>query len=273
MRTARTSSETRRSALLRVLFAVIALVLATSAPRLAHAVGTVTLVSKEPEEANEKWKLNFTINYGSTPDIAYIPMIFSFTPTVLYERSLTDQSGEKPVITRKPLQGQQAINLSMDVGFSDPSGKKFGTTKFDFLIRRDKGFEAGEYDLKITRAEDGAQVGQVIKLKLKGDNPIIDRRAMVFSGEKKKKNDEKKEGDAAAASEKNDEGAEAAGDAKTAGSETPSETPSEAPPAEPPKQGGCGCRVAGEPSAPGAALASLLVGTLLTLRRRASRRA
>lgn len=268
MRTARTSSEPRRSALLRVLFAVIALVLATGAPRLAHAVGTVNLQTKEPEEANEKWKLNFTINYGSTPDIAYIPMIFSFTPTMLYERTLTDQSGDKPVIVRKPLQGQQAINLSMDVGFSDASGKKFSTTKFDFLIRRDKGFEAGEYDLKITRAEDGAQVGQIIKLKLKGDNPIVDRRAMVFSGEKKKKTDEKKEGDTAAASEeKKDESAEAApSDAPAAGSDTPTE----APPAEPPKQGGCGCRVAGEPSsAPGAAgLASLLLGAIVALRRR-----
>ncbi|UQA59479.1 MYXO-CTERM sorting domain-containing protein [Polyangium aurulentum] len=271
MRTARTSSEPRRSALLRVLFAVIALVLATSAPRLAHAVGTVTLVTKEPEESNERWKLNFTINYGSTPDIAYIPMVFSFTPTMLYERTLTDQSPEKPVIVRKPLQGQVPINLSMDVGFSDATGKKFSTTKFDFPIRRDKGFEAGEYDLKITRAEDGAQVGQTMKIKLKGDNPIVDRRAMVFSGEKKKTDEEKKEGDGAAASEeKKDEGAEAAGDANASGSETPTE----APPAEPPKQGGCGCRVAGEPSAPGAAaLASLLFGALVTLRRRASRRA
>jgi MYXO-CTERM domain-containing protein len=253
-----------------VLFAVIALVLATGAPRLAHAVGTVTLVTKEPEEANEKWKLNFTINYGSTPDIAYIPMVFSFTPTMLYERSLTDQSPEKPVIIRKPLQGQVPINLSMDVGFSDASGKKFSTTKFDFVIRRDKGFEAGEYDLKITRAEDGAQVGQVIKIKLKGDNPIVDRRAMVFSGgEKKKKTDDdkKKEGDDAAGSEekKTDDGA-AASDATATGEGTPTE----APPAEAPKQGGCGCRVAGEPSssAPGAALASLLLGAILAVRRR-----
>jgi MYXO-CTERM domain-containing protein len=269
MRTARTSSELRRSALLRVLFAVIALVLATGAPRLAHAVGTVTLVTKEPEETNEKWKLNFTINYGSTPDIAYIPMIFSFTPTMLYERSLTDQSPEKPVIIRKPLQGQVPINLSMDVGFSDAAGKKFSTTKFDFLIRRDKGFEAGEYDLKITRAEDGAQVGQVIKLKLKGDNPIVDRRAMVFSGEKKKKkDDDKKEGADAAASEekKTDDGAAASSDSPASGEGTPTE----APPAEAPKQGGCGCRVAGEPSssAPGTAALSLLLGAILALRRR-----
>jgi hypothetical protein len=126
MDSARTSISVpapRRAALLRALFAALALAFALFSPGNAHAAGTVTLQTREPEEVNGKWKLNFSINYGSKPDIAYIPMIFSFTQTVLYERSLTDQSGEKPVLTRKPLQGQQAINESMDVGFSDASGK------------------------------------------------------------------------------------------------------------------------------------------------------
>src|SRR6185369_15576207 len=111
---------------------------------------------------------------------------------VLYERSLTDKSPEKPVLTRMPLQNQQPINESMDVGFSDASGKIFKVTKFDFVIRREHGFEAGEYDLKIKRTDDGVQMGQTIRIILKGDNPVVDRRAIVFAGDGKKKPDEKK---------------------------------------------------------------------------------
>src|SRR5689334_11465910 len=136
----------RRTALAQALFAAFALAFVLFSPTDVHAAGTVTLATREPEEVNGKWKLNFTINYGKAPDISYVPMIFSFTLTTLYERSLTDQSGEKPVLTRKPLQGQVPMNESMDVGFSDAGGKTFSRTKFDFVTRRDKGFEAGEYD-------------------------------------------------------------------------------------------------------------------------------
>jgi MYXO-CTERM domain-containing protein len=262
MRTARAKSPITRASFLLSLVAVLALALGLIAPRAAYAFGTVTVATKEPEEVNGRWKLVFTINYGSAPATPHVPMIFSFTPTVLYERSLTDQSGEKPVLTRIPLQNQQAINESQDVGFADASGKTFTTTKFDFPIRRDRGFEAGEYDLKISRADDGAQVGQVIKLKLKGDNPIVDRRAIVFAG--KKKDDKKDE----KADEKADEKkAEGEGEAKA---ETPpaDEKPTEAPPPVEPKQGGCGCRLGPEPRLPGAGLALVALGALLALRRR-----
>ena len=252
--------------LVRAFFAAIAVAFVLFVPSHAFAVGTVTLASKEPEESDGKWKLVFTINYGSKPHIAYIPMIFSFTPTMLYERSLTDQSPEKPVITRLPLQNQISMNESMDVGFSNAKGEVFTTTKFDFVIKRAKGFEAGEYDLKITRADDGAVMGQVIKLKLKGENPIVDRRAIVFAGERKKKPEEK-------TGEKTDEKPAGGGETSssdTSGGDASSETPTEAPPATPPKQGGCGCRVA-DASSGSSALALLLLGAVLGLRRRACR--
>jgi len=277
MDSALSKPQPRRAALLRAFFAALALAFVVFSPSAAHAVGTVTLVTREPEEVNGKWKLNFTINYGAKPDIAYIPMIFSFTPTMLYERSLTDQSPEKPVITRKPLQGQQSMNESMDVGFSDASGKTFNITKFDFVIRRDKGFEAGEYDLKITRASDGAQMGQTIKLILKGDNPIVDRRAIVFAGgDKKKKPDEKKE--AAPDEKKEGDGAgeaSASGDSSGGDTSASGETPTEGPPAEAPKQGGCGCRVAGENDGASTSLAALALGAFAMgiARRRRARRA
>lgn len=270
-----TRFEHRRAALVRILFATLALGLALFSSTNAHAAGSVSMQTTSPEEVNGRWKLVFTIKYGGKPDVAYVPMIFSFTPTVLYERSLTDQSPEKPVITRMPLKGQPSINESMDVSFSNPSGGVYDTTKFDIPLRRDKGYEAGEYDLKITRAGDGVQVGQTIKLTLKGDNPIVDRRAIVFSGEKKKKPEEKK--DEGSAEKKEGEGtSEASGSSESAGSSEASaeSTPTEAPPATPPKQGGCGCRVAGaEEKVPGLAALSLLFGVAVLARRRRTFRA
>ncbi len=258
------SPAPRRAVLLRALLAALALAFVLFAPSHAYAVGTVTLATKEPEESNGRWKLNFTINYGTKPHIAYIPMIFSFTPTALYERSLTDQSPEKPVIIRLALQNQPSMNESMDVGFSNSAGEVYNVTKFDFVIRRDKGFESGEYDLKITRADDGAVMGQVIKLKLKGENPIVDRRAMVFSGEKKKKKEEKP---ADAADEKKEgEGSEASGSSET--SSASGETPTETPPPVEPKKGGCGCRVVDAPEGSSSAIAALLLGAAVMLRRR-----
>jgi hypothetical protein len=182
-------------------------------------------------------------------------MIFSFTPTMLYERALTDQSGDKPVLNRIPLANQQGIHESMDVGFMDAgTGKIYPETKFDFVIRRDRGFEAGEYTLVI-KTSDGVTMGQPQRLRLQGDNPIVDRRAIVFSGEKKKTEKKEESGDA----KEEGEGEEK----EEAKSEEPelekvgdpsgesSETPTEAPPEVAPKQGGCGCRLAGSDSEQG----------------------
>jgi MYXO-CTERM domain-containing protein len=255
------------------LFAVFALL----APRPALAAGTVSVANLSPQENDGRWKLQMTINYGSLPHLNHIPMLFIFTPTVLYERTLTDQSPERPIINKIPLQNQQAINESMDVGFADASGKTFAITKFDFVIRRDRGFEAGEYKLEIKRAGDMTRVGNVMTLKLLGDNPVVDRRAIVFAGEKKK--EKKAEGtDAAKTSgdaEKKDESApaEATGDAPAedpAASGDGSESGAEPPPVEP-KQGGCGCRVGPERASPLGILALALGAGLLgvRLRRRA----
>lgn len=257
------SSASRRAVFFRAFFTALALAFVLIVPSHAFAAGSVTLATTQPQESDGKWKLNFTIKYGGKPHIAYIPMIFTFTPTMLYERSLTDQSPEKPVITRLPLQNQVPMNESMDVGFSNSDGKIYDTTKFDFVLKRSKGFEAGEYDLKITRADDNVQMGQTIKLKLLGDNEIVDRRAMVFSGEKKKKPEEKKE---EGADEKKEGDAAASGDS-SGDSSASGDTPTEAPPAVEPKKGGCGCRIEDASMGSSSALATLLFGALVALRR------
>ena len=232
--------------------------------RDANATGSVSLSTREPVEADGKWKLVMTIDFGSIPLLPHIPMLVVFTPTVHYDLSLTDKSPEKPVLIKQPLQNQQPINEGLDVGFSDASGKIFKITKFDFVIRRDHGFEAGEYDLKIKREDDGVQLGQTLKLTLKGDNPVIDRRAITFAGEKKSKKDDAKKDDA----KKDDAPKE---------NETPLENaepkPDDIAPAPPPvdpKQGGCGCVVAGD-AASGGAMALAALGAIVTLRRRTRR--
>jgi MYXO-CTERM domain-containing protein len=256
----------------RLLALLLSLVGFFLAPRLAHATGSVTLSTREPQEVDGKWKLVMTIDYGSVPHLPHIPMLVVFTPTVHWDLSLTDKSPEKPVLLKIPLQNQQPINEGLDVGFADASGKVFKITKFDFVIRRDHGFEAGEYDLKIKREDDGVQIGQTLKLVLKGDNVVVDRRAMTFAGDKKSKKEDKKDD----------------GDKKEADKDAPkeNETPLEnaepnpadapAPPPVAPKQGGCGCVVAGDTTAPGgaAALAALAIGAVvMRSRNRRTRRA
>ena len=243
------------------------------APRLAHATGSVTLATREPQEVDGKWKLVMTIDYGSIPNLPHIPVLVVFTPTVHWDLSLTDKSPEKPVLLKIPLQNQQPINEGLDVGFADASGKVFKITKLDFVIRRDHGFEAGEYDFKIKREDDGVQLGQTLKLTLKGDNVVVDRRAITFAGDKPKhKKDDKKDD----------------GDKKEADKDAPkeNETPLEnaepnpadapAPPPVAPKQGGCGCGVVGDSTAPGGAatLAALAIGAVVVRsRNRRTRRA
>jgi MYXO-CTERM domain-containing protein len=234
-------------------------------PRDANATGSVSLSTREPVEVNGKWKLVMTIDYGSVPHLPHIPMLVVFTPTVHYDLSLTDKSPDKPVLIKQPLQNQQPINEGLDVGFADASGKIFKITKFDFVIRRDHGFEAGEYDLKIKREDDGVQLGQTMKLVLKGDNPVIDRRAITFAGEKKSKKDEAKKDDAKADAPKQNE-------TPLENAEPRPDEMAPAPPPVEPKQGGCGCVVAGDAANGGAtALAALALGALVTRWRRTRR--
>lgn len=237
-------------------------------PRPALAGVSVRLATREPVEADGRWRLAFTIDYGTPPQIPHVPMIFSFEPMVLYERALTDKSPEKPIINRMPLSNQQTLNESMDVGFSDASGKVFKITKFNFVIRRDRGFEAGEYNLKIKREDDGVQMGQTLRIILKGDNPIVDRRAMVFAGEKKSKKVDADKTDDKSDDKKDDAPAKEApkaedGEEKKSGDDVPK---------VPPKQGGCGCRMAGEEAPAGATLAGVALAVAVAARRRRARR-
>jgi len=255
---------------------LVALVLLTSG-RAHAAYGSFKLTKNDIQEAaGGSWRIFVTIELPKAPLTAHQPMKFIFTKTMAYERSLVDGQKE-PVVNRQALQNQTPTVESLDVDFADPSGKIFKATRFDFVLTRVRGYEAGEYKVEL-RTADGTNVGGSANLVLKGDNPVVDRRAMAFSASEKK-GIKKVEGyDAGANQAKNDEPVPAANNG-------PAEvTPTGTATGFVPKEGlqeteeekiktrprGCGCEVPGG-AGPGTALlflAPVLGIGLVALRRR-----
>jgi uncharacterized protein (TIGR03382 family) len=211
-----------------------------------------TTLDEDPDA--RAWKLKLTIDHGSTPDRDVVPMVFSFKQTATYERSLTDESPDKPVQRTVPMTNQVATNSEQEVAFSDPgTGKRFNATKFPITLRRKEDFEAGEYELTV-KVVGGQTIGSV-RLQLKGDNKPIDRRSLSFSpsaagGAKKKAEPEAKAAEAApkggAAEDQGPDLSNIPDASKSSGTSRSSEPA--APPPVPPKQGGCGCHLVGEVS-------------------------
>jgi len=253
-----------RFVVLSVAFAVAALFSIVFTPGSALAAGSVVLENGGVlEEEDGRWKLKMKIDYGAQPEIQFIPLNFIFEQVVLYERTLTDESPQKPVLNKKQLVNQPTQTEGMEVGFSDGTGKMFKVTKFNFLIRRDRGFEAGEYMLTLKKADGGQQIGQKVRVTLKGDNKVVDRRAISFVGEKPNADKPKAKPVDATAGDSGEPKSDPPPDGASSG---------DPPPAVEPKAGGCGCRVGGER---GSAGLGLLVGSLaiafLARRRRPSR--
>lgn len=240
----------------------------------ALAAGRVEWKSKAVKERDDKsWRLEVSIFMPRAPDVAHVPMKFEFQPVAYYARDMTD--GDKLVEHTVPLTDRQSLIESVDVGFMDSgSGKIESRTRFSFKVTRAHGYEAGEYKVTIKDTRNGQTVGTPTTLKFQGENEIVDRRAMVFTGKDKKK-EEKKEGEGdKKAEESGDKPAEEAKAEETPAAETPPEGEGEGAAAEGPppieeKPGGCGCRVTGGGSHASLASALLLLGFAgLSLRRR-----
>jgi MYXO-CTERM domain-containing protein len=147
--------------------------------RDASALGTFKLKSSEAQEVSGAWHVYVTIELPKPPLTAHQTMKFNFTKTMAYERALIDGHNE-PVLNRQALQNQTPSIESLDVDFADPSGKIFKGTRFDFGLTRNRGYEAGEYKVEV-KTTDGTTVGSTATLILKGDNPVVDRRAIAFN--------------------------------------------------------------------------------------------
>lgn len=257
--TSATVRPVMRSTAVRFLFALACLALVTTFALDAKAVGTFKLKSTEAQEVSGAWHIYVTLELPKAPLTAHQSMKFLFTKTMAYERALIDGHNE-PVLNRQALQNQTPSVESLDVDFADPSGKIFKGTRFDFGLTRTRGYEAGEYKVEV-RTSDGTTIGTAQNLILKGDNPVVDRRAIAFNA--KEPGVKKVEGyDAGAKVAQNDEPAAAAnnmGEVTPTGTATPfipKEGYDKVPEEEiKTKPGGCGCMV---PDAAGA-------GTLLWL--------
>ena len=161
------------------LLALACLALVTMFARDAHAVGSFKLKSTEASEVSGAWHIYVTLELPKPPLTAHQSMKFLFTKTMAYERALIDGHSE-PVLAKQSLQNQTPSVESLDVDFADPSGKIFKGTRFDFGLTRTRGYEAGEYKVEV-KTSDGTNVGNAATLILKGDNPVVDRRAIAFN--------------------------------------------------------------------------------------------
>jgi hypothetical protein len=253
----------------------------------ARAGGRFTFKSTEMQEVSGAWHIYVTIELSKPPPIPHQTMRFLFTKTAVYERSLIDNH-EGPVTNVTVLQNQTPSIESLDVDFSNASGKIFATTRFDFGITRDRGYEAGEYSVQV-RTSDGIDVGGKANIRLKGDNPVVDRRAMNFNAKDNKI--KKIEGvDAGAKVAQNDTGENGShdnygnGEVAATGSAQPfipqdayNKTPEENMQVKP--KSGCGCSVIGGSGSTETALlglpfaAAIALGALRRRSRRSSKSA
>jgi len=215
------------------------------------------------EEIGKAWKLNLEIHLDRAPDVPHMPVRFEFTPMSYLERALVD--GRKdPVIRQVPLVNQQPIVESVDVGFLDPgTGKAAKRTRFTFEITRDRGFEAGTYEVQVTDTRNNRDLGGKATLTLDGENDVIDRRSMVFDDKPKEKKD-------SAPKEAKPEEKELTPDDDAFWAGGPRQAEEKTAPLPPPahlqEKPGCGCRVGGASDAT-PAWALLGLGVCLLARR------
>jgi len=254
---------------------------------LAMAYGRIDWGSNKtlkPRSDGKSWNVDIKIYLPSPPDVPSLPMKFVFDQKVYYERAMVD--GDKIITRDVPIEGKQPIVEGVDVGFLDPaSGKIQKRTRFTFKLHRDHGLECGQYRVTVKDARNNRPIGQPTTIILGGENEVIDRRSIVFSGEKKpkKKTDEKTD---KKTDEKTDQASDDSQTEAEASPETGSKSEESSSLEEPPedqasdspegeikkKPGGCGCRVTESHDGSGSALALLLLtGACLYRRRRVSR--
>ena len=186
--------ETHRRTLAQTLLFVLSglFIICSPTDALASRVVWKSTTIKERTK-NESWYLEMEIHLNSPPAVGTKAMKFEFTQTAEFERSLED-GHEEPVERTIPLTNQQSIIESQLVGFMDPgTGQIQSRTRFSFKVTRAHGYRAGKWTVKIKDADTGALIGSPTTLTLLGENPVVDRRSMVFQPSGRKTKEEKAE--------------------------------------------------------------------------------
>lgn len=245
------SKSWRRQGL--ALVSALSLLLITA---VALAAGRIEWGSKtlKPRSDNNSWNVDIAIFMAAPPNVPSVPMKFVFQQLVKYERSILD--GDKHVEQKIPIQDAQPIIESVDVGFLDPlSGSIQKRTKFSFKLHRDHGFDCGEWKVTVRDTRNDQVVGQPTTLIFGGQNEEVDRRSIVFSGEKKKEKKEAKvDADVPDSEKEKTKEKKAADDAASNQASEPGSSLDVPPADENPvedaevkkKPGGCGCSVPGQ---------------------------
>jgi MYXO-CTERM domain-containing protein len=266
-------SERRPLSRRPLLAALAALPLAVPAVSAAKGKGkgggTVTVNTKQITESGGGWKVMLTIKLPQKPAIPHQTFRFVFAPVAIYETYLDDSSPNEKTRVIPQAKDVQPNVETMDVGFSDARGDVFDTTKFDFTIRRDRNFFAGEYQLEVYDG-DGNRLGQTVTLKLEGKNDVVDRRTMMLEGNAGAKKKPAAASSAAPAAPP-PPGNEAAAPPLEGAVPRPEDMGSDPPPSVDKKSGGCGCSVPGSASTPVAWPALLAGAAALGLTRRGRR--
>jgi hypothetical protein len=165
---------------LRLAVVLVALFSLLGQPTAAFAAGQLKIKNTTIDEQSGAWRVIVSlIQLPKAPQLKRVPMRFIFTQTIVYERSLVDGKTE-PQLSRINVTNGSPKQETLDVDFSDTSGKTFNQTRYDFGITRDSGYVAGEYKLTV-RTSDGQEIGSPVTLILKGDNQVTDRRTMAFN--------------------------------------------------------------------------------------------
>lgn len=258
----------------RFFYATVVALLAIFVTVPAFARGSVRIAKTRVQEKDGEWKLKFTVDYGSKPHLNHIPMVFSFKQNTIFERYVDDTTGDEPATRRIPVHNATPIDLPMDVGFADMSGKTFKVTKFKMKLSRDHDFEAGEYTLKV-RLAAGGQIGRPIKVTLEGNNKVVNRKSIEFSAPPPKKG---KEGSSKPSDQDlpeprsgaaEDFGPDLSGIPDISDAEAERIEEANSPDPVEPKQGGCGCEVVGTSApTPQGWAAMIALGLAVALRRR-----
>jgi len=160
-------------------FALLATLLSLLVARPAAAGGgTFRLGSTSVSEVSGGWHIYCDVTLPKAPPIPHVTLKFLLTKTAVFERSLVDNN-PNPVTNRTSLVNQNPSVESLEVDFADARGQIWKGTHFDFSLTRVRGYESGEYKFQV-RTSDGVDIGTPTTLTLKGDNPVVDRRAMNF---------------------------------------------------------------------------------------------
>jgi len=247
----------------------------------AAAAGRIEWGNKtlKPRSDGNSWNVDIKIFMPKPPDVPTIQLKFEFLQRVYYERAMVD--GDKLVTRNVPIEGKQAVVETVDVGFLDPATSRIESrTRFTFKLHRDHGLDCGEYKVTVRDTRSGQIVGSPMTLILGGENEVIDRRSIVFSGEKKKekkkeKTEEGASGESGSASKdatKDDatkKKAEPAAETEPppANEVPPNDEPASNPETIKQKPGGCGCTVPGNTPSGSASLVFVAAGIVLARRR------